>query len=366
MQMPVMDGLMLAEEIRRYCDEQTLPLVMLSSLGRPQKDPRLDEFAATLTKPVKASQLYNTLMEVAALEISQVQMRRTQDVAEAESEFDMHMGKQLPLRILLAEDNTINQQLASLMLERLGYRADVAGNGLEAIDALQRQPYDVILMDVQMPEMDGLAATRHIRQLSPEKFCSGGQPYIIAMTANAMQGDRETCLAVGMDDYISKPIEVRKLIGALSKCKPSREAASPDTSTKPETTPLEEADETMSPAAEANSDAVLDPVALKRLQATLGKQAATMLPVLIDTFFKDAVKLQTDARQALAQGQLEELRRAAHTLKSNSANFGAQTLAALCQELENRAKEGELEDAEALLTQIEVEYKKARTALEAI
>jgi HPt (histidine-containing phosphotransfer) domain-containing protein len=111
---------------------------------------------------------------------------------------------------------------------------------------------------------------------------------------------------------------------------------------------------------------VLDPAAMKRLQATLGKRAATMLPVLIDSFFKEAVKLQANARQALEQGQAEELRRAAHTLKSNSANFGAQALTALCRELESRAKAGELEGAEELLAQIEAKYETAKAALEAI
>ncbi len=384
MQMPEMDGLMLAEEIRRYRDKQTLPLVMLSSLRQLETDPRLSEFVATLTKPVKASQLYNALVEVVACEISQIQVRRAQEVVKARSEFDPHMGEQWPLRILLAEDNTINQQLALLMLERLGYRADVAANGLETLDALQRQPYDVILMDVQMPEMDGLKATRHIRQLSPAEFPTGEQPYIIAMTANAMQSDRETCLAAGMNDYISKPIEVKELIRALSECQPYRQTVhSHGTSVKAEIVPLKKpaesttpADpppvppatspqETKPPSTDVDSGPVLDPAALKRLQKTLGKQAATMLPVLISAFFKDAVKLQANARQALEQSQTEELRRAAHTLKSNSANFGAKTLTALCQELEHRAKDGKLEGAGELLAQIESEYEKAKAALEA-
>src|SRR4029078_235538 len=107
-----------------------------------------------------------------------------------------------PLRILLAEDNVINQKVALLILNKLGYEADIAANGLEVLDALQRQPYDLILMDVQMPEMDGLDATRQIRRTDS----LGQQPHIVAMTANAMQGDRAQCLAAGMDDYISKPM----------------------------------------------------------------------------------------------------------------------------------------------------------------
>jgi len=130
---------------------------------------------------------------------------------------DADMGERAPLRILLAEDNAVNQKLALRLLAQLGYRADVAGNGLEVIAALERQPYDIVLMDVQMPELDGLEATRRIRaQWTPPRG-----PRIIAMTANAMQGDREECLAAGMDDYISKPIRVHDLLSALQRSQPA-------------------------------------------------------------------------------------------------------------------------------------------------
>jgi CheY-like chemotaxis protein len=120
------------------------------------------------------------------------------------------------LRILLAEDNAVNQKLALRLLERLGYRADLAGNGLEAIQALRRQTYDVILMDVQMPEMDGLEATRAIRLEWPAER----QPRIVAMTANIMKEDQDACFAAGMDDYVAKPVRVEALVTALSKCQP--------------------------------------------------------------------------------------------------------------------------------------------------
>ena len=122
------------------------------------------------------------------------------------------MAARHPLRILLAEDNAVNQKLAMRLLQQMGYRADLAANGIEAVESVQRQAYDVVLMDVQMPELDGLDATRQICSLMP----NGGRPRIVAMTANAMQGDREMCMAAGMDDYLTKPIRVDRLVEALN------------------------------------------------------------------------------------------------------------------------------------------------------
>jgi signal transduction histidine kinase/CheY-like chemotaxis protein len=214
MQMPEMDGLMLATEIRRERNAETLPLVMLSSLGQRGTDAERSLFAAYLTKPIKPSQLYDVLMNIFAEDVCPIEV----DKGVTKSQFDPEMGQRLPLRILVAEDNTINQKLALRLLERIGYRADVAGNGLEAIESLQRQTYDVVLMDVQMPEMDGLEATRAIYKEWQEQ-----RPRIIAMTANVMKEDREACLAAGMDDYIGKPIRVEELVRALTKCQPFEE-----------------------------------------------------------------------------------------------------------------------------------------------
>ena len=216
MHMPEMDGLTLAEEIRCEPNSGELPLILLTSLGQHDQDERLQEFVAFLTKPVKPSQLYNTLSEVFSGKPGEQPEQRY--ASPEESGFEDNMAKRLPLRILLAEDNSINQRLALLTLERLGYRADVVGNGLEVLDALQLHSYDVILMDVQMPEMDGLEATRQIHK----EFQAEARPHIIAVTANVMQGDREECLAAGMDDYIGKPFEVQELVEALKTSKPRR------------------------------------------------------------------------------------------------------------------------------------------------
>ncbi len=207
MQMPDMDGGMLAQEIRRLRTAEELPLVLLSSLGRREDTAHL--FAANLTKPVKPSQLYDVLAKLFWRE------EGSSDKAPVVAEVPAAAAS-FADRILLAEDNMVNQKVALTMLQKLGFRADVAANGLEVLAAVQRQPYDLILMDVQMPEMDGLEATRQLIQLRPDR---AQRPWIIALTANAMQGDREMCLAAGMDDYISKPIKRADLLAAVERAR---------------------------------------------------------------------------------------------------------------------------------------------------
>jgi signal transduction histidine kinase/DNA-binding response OmpR family regulator len=206
LQMPEMDGIMLAREIRKMHPEESLPIILLTSLGR--REIGVDElhFAAYLVKPLKPSALYDALASIFARSLISPKPQPAKGVIDAE------LGKRHPLRILLAEDNQVNQKLALRILEQMGYRADIASNGLEAIESIERQTYDVILMDVQMPEMDGLEATRQIVARWPQ-----GHPRIIGLTANALEGDREQCLAAGMDDYISKPIHVEELVDALER-----------------------------------------------------------------------------------------------------------------------------------------------------
>ncbi|HZY43883.1 MAG TPA: response regulator, partial [Anaerolineae bacterium] len=212
MHMPEMDGIELAKEIRKQRDAKKLPLALFTSLGRREADAESIGFAAHLNKPLKPSTLFDAMIGIFSAEGTP----RAAPAVSAKPQLDPNMAQRLPLRILLAEDNAVNQKLALRLLEQMGYRADVAGNGLEAIEAVERQTYDVILMDVQMPELDGLDATREIRKLKV-----AAQPRIVAMTANAMQGDREMCLAAGMDDYISKPIHIEELVSALQQTKRS-------------------------------------------------------------------------------------------------------------------------------------------------
>ena len=204
MQMPGIDGATLAIELRRLHAAQNLPLIMITSLTSSSRQLREQygdlDLAAFLAKPIKPSQLYDVFMATLGGEKVEV------NSVVARPKLDGGMAKKLPLRILLAEDNVVNQKVALKILDRFGYRADVAGNGVEVIEALRRKRYDLILMDVQMPEMDGIEATRAICSEWPM-----GRPCIVAMTANAAKEDREKCLAAGMDGFISKPVRVEEL-----------------------------------------------------------------------------------------------------------------------------------------------------------
>jgi PAS domain S-box-containing protein len=331
MSMPEMDGLELIAAMREQRNPESLPIILCSSLGRREASTEELHIAALLNKPLKQSQLFDALATIfvgAAVPVAREATAPTVDTS---------MAQRLPLHILLAEDNAVNQKLALRLLAQMGYRADVAGNGLEAIQALERQAYDVILMDVQMPEMDGLEATRRICQ----RWRVGKRPRIIAMTANAMQGDREMCLAAGMDDYLSKPIRVNELVAALTH------------SATIQTTGGEKVSES----------SVIDPAAYDELVASTGGDP-DFIRELIDTYLTDAPGLFAQMRSALTSGDAETFRRAAHSLKSNSASLGALTLSALAKELEMMGKAGTLEGAAAKIAAADVEYERVKAALE--
>ncbi len=397
MHMPTMDGATLAQEIRAADPGKSMFLVMLTSLGGRDSHHNLDSFDAYLTKPVKASNLYNALISLFASAPAQAPPPpRTPE--RAVYEFDSKMAERLPLRILVAEDNATNQKLALLILERLGFRADVAANGLEVLSALRRQHYDVVLMDVQMPEMDGMEATKCIRegQAKPPSQPPSmrhptpqvpAQPRIIAMTANAMRGDREACLAAGMDDYISKPIDIQELVHALNRCQPQRPGSQPPVSVrKPLAKSITPTTATAStrissssrmrvipaalPSAALRASSgqdgrppVLDGTVLEELRVALGQDAATVIQEIVASFAKLGAELISSAQTAARTEKPNELRLAVHSLKSNAATFGARHLATLCQELEQHAKEGKTDGALVALAGIEEAYTEARDAL---
>jgi CheY-like chemotaxis protein len=206
------EGLPLGAEIRKIPGREKVPLVLLSPRGAHVGADVEADCVAHVTKPVKLSLMYDAIVKAVSLRPA------TRKIATAQvKQYDSMMGKRHPLRILLAEDNVVNQKVEMQILSKIGYRADVVSNGLEALEAVKRTPYDVVLMDVQMPEMDGEQATVHIRQ----EVLADRQPWIIAMTANAMSGDRERYQSAGMNDYVPKPIRVERLIEILKSIQPS-------------------------------------------------------------------------------------------------------------------------------------------------
>jgi len=204
MQMPQMGGETFASEIRRAIGDRSMPLVGLLTPGL-REAPHQEMFAASVTKPIKASKLYDALVDVMAEQARPVRIQPV-EVKPGARLADRH-----PLRVLVAEDNVVNQKVALAMLRSLGYRADLAADGMEAVEAVRRVPYDVVFMDLQMPELDGMDATKQIIAEHPV----GRRPRIVALTANAFEEDREACLNAGMDDYISKPLKPETLEAVL-------------------------------------------------------------------------------------------------------------------------------------------------------
>jgi PAS domain S-box-containing protein len=329
MHMPGMDGVDLAQAIREHLGDGTPPLILFTSLGRREARAESAGFAAYLSKPIKPSQLFDALMSVLPDQPVHVPQR-----GATRREFDPDMARRHPLRILLAEDNVVNQKLALRLLAQMGYRADLAANGHEAIEAVERQTYDVVLMDVQMPELDGFEASREINRRWPGAL----RPRIVAMTANAMQGDRDLCVAAGMDDYVAKPVRVEELVGALERC-----ARRPD------------ADERGAPPT-----AAVDRAVIERLTATTG---AAFVAELIDTFLEDGGQLVATLRRALSANDVDTFRRAAHSLKSTGESLGATELAGPARELEAMARAGSLAGAEARLEALVARYEATALAL---
>ncbi len=374
MQMAEMDGMTLATEIRKQASYQTLPLVMLTSIDRPDvaDATRIPvDLAAFLTKPIKQSHLYNVLNHILGEQPIIVKPAQA-----SLPQLNPQLAAQLPLRILIAEDNRVNQKVALHLLKLIGYRADVASDGLEVLEALHSQSYDVVLMDVQMPNMDGLATTRRICQ----EPLDNPRPRIIAVTANAMQGDREECLKAGMDDYISKPLRVEELIQALSKCQPdvgtresgvgsreegkSQQARQSASLLNHSPLPLIPKEDAEFPTPHSPLLTAIDVKVLQSFRNMVGENADLVLAEMIDCYLEDAPKLISAIAQAVAQGDATQLRHASHTLKSSSATLGAMTLSHLCKKLEVMSRAGNTEYAEDNLPQLEAEYKRVKAALQ--
>ena len=340
----LVDGLLPADGDTRVLQElarRGAPAVLLTPLARRYHADAQRQPGAIVTKPVKASQLYEALLQLLAGR----HPSEAHDAAPPRSEFDPTMATRLPLRILAVEDNATNQKLILLMLERLGYRADSAYHGLEALDAVARKTYDVLLMDVQMPEMDGLETTRRIRASLPV------QPRIIAMTANAMESDRQACLAAGMDDYVSKPIQVRELRAALEHCERviGGSPAGPVAAATPEPAPSD---------AELEADAL---GGLAQLRDLLGMEVALEIAAL---FLREAESTIVALRDAVVGGHADRLREAAHSLKGSAGGMHLMHLHHLASALEHRGRAGTVLGAEPLLIELERQFQRVYQVFE--
>ncbi|MDZ8225730.1 MAG: PAS domain S-box protein [Nostoc sp. ChiVER01] len=268
----------------------------------------------------------------------------------------------LPLRILLAEDTIVNQKVTLLMLQKIGYVADVVTNGLEVLKALQKQLYDLVLMDVHMPKMDGLEATRRICQ----EWGVGFRPHIIAITANAMRGDREVCLAAGMDDYISKPIQLQELAEALSKCPPQRRSEFTSRGKQGKVMCLELQPSQNILQLEQNQTskiAKLDAKILQSLQNMLRGDRVAFVE-LIECYLTETPRLVRDISTSITTQDAQTLFNTAHQLKSSSASIGAIALSQLCKVLEAQGYSSKLENSLELISQLYQEYEQVKAALE--
>jgi CheY-like chemotaxis protein len=213
--MPAIDGCQLAREIHSFDKYKELPLILLSSSLPSRGIDSIDEFAVRLTKPIKQADLFNALTTALG------KMKTVTKSLRKTKVFDPALAARLPFNILIAEDNVVNQRVVMAVLLKFGYQTDLAASGKEAVKAVERQKYDIIFMDIQMPEMDGLEATRVICS----RTSRSERPYIVAMTANAMKEDRELCLAAGMDDYLTKPIRPEEIKDAIERATKAHQAA---------------------------------------------------------------------------------------------------------------------------------------------
>jgi two-component system, sensor histidine kinase and response regulator len=318
--MPHMSGLQLAREIRADASLGAPPLVMLSSVDHDEEASLEAGIEYFLTRPVRQSHLYDTLMTALRVKI---------EAGTAHRPRGLHA--QLDAEILLVEDNPVNQELAEHMLQHLGCRATVARHGREALVRIESGAFDAVLMDCQMPEMDGYEATAAIRVRESQQGADRRLP-IIALTAGAAEGDREKCLAAGMDDYLSKPFSLEQLERVLRRWLPAVPDVEP-----------------------GDTEPHIDPKVIESM-LVLGGGGRELLAKMIDLFLQDAPQRIAAIHDAVARGDARAVRKAAHAFKSSSANLGAAALAEMCKRLERECRDGAAGESEPLLAAIEDEY----------
>lgn len=321
--MPVMDGIQLSKEVRKLKNGSSIPIIVLTSMGK--KDDFINNkelnLSGYLNKPIRQNQLYDCLLNVLG-NVSDTKPKRP----DKQLKIDSKLSEKMPLRILLAEDNVVNQKVALRILERMGYRADVAANGYEVIDAVRALQYDIVFMDILMPEMDGYEATK----LIIDEFSKEKRPKIIAMTANAMQGDREICIEAGMDDYISKPVRVEEIYDILvnwaeviyqeknyliTRAMPKRSSVS-----------------------------ILDENKITFIHDIQTADDVVFLIELLDIYIKDLPKVISNINSAVDNKEPEKLQFWSHRLKGSSLTLGIDLITNISITLEDAAKAKRFDD----------------------
>ncbi|WP_374683356.1 response regulator [Accumulibacter sp.] len=358
--MPEMDGFTLAQAIKAETRWQGLPLVMLSSVSVSSDQARRRQAPIDyyLTKPVRQSDLYDAIATAMSQQTLAGRSAQALSLPSAQAGAD-ELPAKLCGRVLVAEDNPVNQQVAAAMLESLGLHCRLADNGRRAIERLQQDTFDLVLMDCQMPDMDGFEATAEIRSRQDDGRLRGDLP-IIALTANAVDGDRERCLAAGMDDYLSKPFSRERLLATLQRWLPP---ASDDAATTPPAADAQRPPLPRDEDAAGSRDGPLNPRALDAIRRLPGPNGALLVEKVIAAYLADTPPRFEHLRAAADAGDAEALRKAAHALKSSSANVGAEQLAGLCRELEAIGQKGGTAGVETLLSAAEDELARTLVAL---
>jgi diguanylate cyclase (GGDEF)-like protein len=335
--MPYMDGIALARLIQADALIPSLPMIMLSSDSVQLDQTQLNHYGISynLNKPVFQQKLAECLMQL----LTEQPVEKTKPLADK-----VKQTQSLSARILLAEDNLVNQAVAKGFLENLGYRVQIANHGQEALDAVVKQSFDLVLMDCHMPVLDGFSATTQIRQY----LKNANRIPIIALTADVQLGIQDQCLAAGMDDYLSKPFTQEQLQKKLERwLQPKVSQVYPASTT----------------AATYSGITVLDQPTLAALESIVDDNGQSLLEKSIKLYLQAAANQAEQIRQAVTDQQPDALRKVAHSLKSASANLGAKQLAASCLALENAGREQALETTPGLLADFERDFHQALAAL---